>query len=53
MKIKEIIVRESEYDSSPEVHQAKRGQLVKGEKINKIIIIPEWIIQDIESGRIK
>ena len=57
--MKTIIVREREYNTNKEVRDAKRG-VVKGMtgrenfiKGIKIIIIPEWVIQAIESGRIK
>lgn len=55
--MKTIIVRESEYDTSWEVSEAKHGNPKSGHenfiKGTKIIIIPEWIIQAIEAGRIK
>ena len=51
--MKTIIIRESEFQRDKSVLQAKLGQKVDGKIITNIVIIPEWVIQAIEAGRIK
>lgn len=53
MEKKIILVSEKEYISDKHIHQAKLGQKINNSIITDIIVVPDWVVELIKSGRIK